>query len=245
MSRISRSICWLSAAAALVGPQLAGSQRASAAEQDPFVESGGTALRERLQIPWYDAETDKLQPIELTEPWDLEFDFSWLADPLYWLAIAVAVGLVLLLVWLVGRFVIERERGRATARPARADPLVVADRIEALPFMRERSLDDLLGQARRHYEQGNYSEAIIYLFSYQLVELDRSSLVRLARGKTNRQYLREAGRVRPLAGLLELTMVTFEDVFFGSRALDRAGFEDCWTRLDQFDALVAQAQAGT
>ncbi len=66
--------------------------------------------------------------------------------------------------------------------------------------------------------------------------------MRLAKGKTNRQYLREAGRERPLASLLERTMVTFEDVFFGRRALDREGFEICWNQLDQFERLVAQAQ---
>jgi hypothetical protein len=38
-------------------------------------------------------------------------------------------------------------------------------------------------------------------------------------------------------------MVTFEDVFFGRRALDRAGFEACWNQLDQFERLVAQAQS--
>jgi hypothetical protein len=39
-------------------------------------------------------------------------------------------------------------------------------------------------------------------------------------------------------------MVAFEDVFFGNHPLDRNRFESCWTRLDEFEALAAQGQAG-
>ncbi len=214
----------------------------AAADDDAAVSSAGDALRQRMQIPWYDAETDSLQPVNLSEPWQPDVDLSWLAQPLNALLITIAAVLVLLLAWMIVRAVRRRERGQAERNRRHGDPLATADRIEALPFLRDRSQHDLLGQARYHYEQGNYSEAIIYLFSYELVELDRSALVRLAKGKTNRQYLREAGRVRPLAGLLERTMVTFEDVFFGRRTLDRAGFESCWNQLDQFESLVSQAQ---
>jgi hypothetical protein len=34
-------------------------------------------------------------------------------------------------------------------------------------------------------------------------------------------------------------MLVFEDVFFGNRTLDRARFETCWSRLDEFQALAA------
>ena len=76
----------------------------------------------------------------------------------------------------------------------------------------------LLGQAREYYLAENYDEAIIFLFSYELVELDRRSLIRLAVGKTNRQYLRELGARTALASLLGQTMVAFEDVYFGTTA---------------------------
>jgi hypothetical protein len=170
-------------------------------------------------------------------------DLSWLAQPINVLLVVVVTVLLALLIWLIVRIMREHQRSSLPAQKKKGDPLVTDDRIEALPFLRERSQDDLLGQARYHYERGNYSEAIIYLFSYQLVELDRSALVRLAKGKTNRQYLREARRMRPLAGLLERTMLAFEDVFFGRRVLDRLAFEACWSQLGQFDALVSQAES--
>jgi hypothetical protein len=112
--------------------------------------------------------------------------------------------------------------------------------------MARRDQSDLLGQARRYYEAGNYAEAIIYLFSYQLVELDRHGFVHLERGKTNRQYVREAQRAPEaksggLHKILDQTMVAFEDVFFGARDLDRRRFEQCWSRLDEFQSLLGAA----
>jgi hypothetical protein len=109
--------------------------------------------------------------------------------------------------------------------------------------MRERAKGDLLAQARYYYEQGNYAEAIIYLFSYQLVELDKFSVIRLSKGKTNRQYLRETSRAAVLAGALERTMLAFEGVFFGRRGLDRAAFEACWNSLPQFEQQLRSSTA--
>ena len=84
---------------------------------------------------------------------------------------------------------------------------------------------------------GDYSEAIIYLFSYQLVELDRHHVIRLTKGKTNRQYLRETrAAARALHRSSETTMIAFEDAFFGHKTLTREQFEQCWQRLDEFQA---------
>ncbi len=117
------------------------------------------------------------------------------------------------------------------------------DQVEALPFLKQRSLDDLLGQARQHYEAGDFNEAIIYLFSYQLVELDRHNLIRLGVGRTNRQYLRDLHGRGAIRGLLEGTMIAFEDVYFGGRRLSREQFEHVWSRVGEFEQLVAQLPA--
>jgi len=73
-----------------------------------------------------------------------------------------------------------------------------------------------------------------------LIQLDKQQIIRLAIGKTNRQYLREVGPPSALGRLLEETMVAFEDVFFGNRRLERARFEACWSRLPEFEALSKQ-----
>ncbi len=204
------------------------------------MESAGEALDDRVQIPWYDAEKDTLKPVELTDSWN--WDLSAIGRPLLALVVTLVVVLLAVLIWVIVRSWLQRERKRRASGVTIADPLVAADRIEALPFLRQRAQTDLLGQARLHYEQGNYGEAIIYLFSHELVELDRANLIRLAQGKTNRQYLREVRTHEPLRDILEHTMVTFEGVFFGRQPLDRAGFESCWRQLAEFDALVAQVQ---
>jgi hypothetical protein len=113
--------------------------------------------------------------------------------------------------------------------------------IERLPVPVDRAHGDLLGEARRLYDQMQYGRAILYLFAYELLQLDRHHVIRLARGKTNRQYLRELTRVSPLSPPLERTMVAFESVFFGRQALDRGGFEACWQELPQFENLLRGA----
>jgi hypothetical protein len=68
---------------------------------------------------------------------------------------------------------------------------------------------------------------------------------RLTRGKTNRQYLRETSRRgrTGLVGLLEQTMLAFEDFFFGNHPIDRARFEACWARLGEFESQLKRQTA--
>lgn len=113
------------------------------------------------------------------------------------------------------------------------------DKVEHLPFEVKKKDANLLEEARRCYEGGNFNEAIVYLFSFQLLELDKGHVIRLAKGKTNGQYLREIGRDRNLRQILQGTMNAFEDVFFGNRELTRDRFERCWNQLTQFDQLLA------
>lgn len=207
---------------------------AARAQDDPQPIEAAREAFDDGRFPWYDSQTDSLRPMEIRQPPERKprrFNLGGALNLIGW----TLLGLLLaVLVWLLIRFARTQ-----TARPPDAaphsNPLLDAEQVDALPFLAERRRDDLLGQARYHYQQGNYSEAIIYLFSYQLVQLDKSAVIRLAKGKTNRQYLRETARVAPLRAVLERTMLSFEGVFFGRRPLDRAGFEACWNRLDEFE----------
>jgi len=253
-------------------------------EADQSVTAGREALDHwwPRNYPWYDAETDGVQRVEIPEPWDWswlwnglkgardwlwgllpDWDLSWLWDWLRgwdwrsllrmpttfweWAArialLLLLVALVYVLVWAIrkwGVFSTGSEARKGKSKTARSGEQEDADRIEALPFPVRGGRLDLLGETRSHYLQGNYSQAIIYLFSFQLVRLDRQQIIRLGKGKTNRQYLREVGPRWDLRRLLEQTMVAFEDVFFGNRGLDRARFESCWSRLDEFESLAAE-----
>jgi hypothetical protein len=217
-------------------PSVAPAQDAAANQE--IIESARETLSDGA-YPWYDAEKDQLYPLEFEEPWDL----SWLLDifnlgSIFKVVVYTLLGLVIAaIVWALVMYAKNRQPAPQAVRVV-PEGAATPDQVEALQFLEERPRGDLLGQARKHYEQGNYSEAIIYLFSHELVELDKFSLIHLAKGKTNRQYLREASRVTPLSSPLERTLLTFESVFFGRRPLDRAGFEACWHELPRFEQLL-------
>ena len=152
--------------------------------------------------------------------------------------------LLLVFAYLLIRVYLNREliptAGAAGETTASQDDVA---RVEALPFPVSRRTHDLLEEARRHYQAGNFSEAVIYLYSHLLVELDRNQLIRLTQGKTNRQYLGEVA-VRPtLHGLVQQTMIAFEDVFFGGQTMPRARFESCFSQLDEFNRQVTGASS--
>lgn len=234
--------------------------------QTPAVEAGRRALNEWWwrSYPWYDKTADAARPIDVSEPWYAKLKFwdwfegfqwpswnwSWPGSLLEWVAwIGLALVLALLTYLLLRAYAARRRGGRKPAAAFGADVAERLRRVEALPAGVGLAPGDLLAEAARLYREGNYRQAIIYLFSHELIELDKHHLVRLAKGKTNRQYVRELDRApsadwsRPLRALVERTMIAFEDVFFGHYALDRARFESCWLRLGEFDALVAEASA--
>ncbi len=223
-------------------PAAANAASAASVDTAEAVEAGREALNPGWRgYPWYDSSNDDLRRIRVPRSrnwnpnWNLSFSFRG-AMWVVWAAIALLIVLLAYLLYHVyrGRWVDLPIAKRAlTERPAAND----ASRVEALPFQLDPQTGSLLDAARRAYSGGDFARAIIYLFSHELVELDRRQLIRLTRGKTNRQYLRELGR-GPLAGLLAQTMVVFEDVFFGNRALSRERFEICWNRLNEFDVLI-------
>ncbi len=218
------------------------------------VEAGRESLDKWWSsYPWYDSANDGVGRVDVSPPWYEAWDWDWLdfgwnwsfsfpSSLMQWLAWIAVATLLILMAWLLIRAYRDRSGG-ATSRTGKG--LAEADeddgaRIESLPFSVASGRLDLLAEARRRYQQGDYGKAVIYLFSFQLVELDKHQCIHLTKGKTNRQYMREVGPRRPLRALVEQTMVAFEDVFFGHRTLDRRRFETCWSRLDEFRARVME-----
>ena len=220
------------------------------------VEAGREALDRWWwwsRYPWYDAQSDGVRRVELPKPWDWSWLWDWLPNWSFnlgwlwpttliqwiaWIAIILLLGAAVYL--MVRAFLGSGEdAGELEGVQSKPDDNDI-ERVAALPFPVSPGRLDLLGEARRHYREGNYRQAIIYLFSFQLVQLDKNHIIRLTKGKTNRQYLREVGPRRTLRGLVEQTMVAFEDVFFGNHALERSRFESCWSRLDEFESLATE-----
>ena len=222
-------------------------------------QSGAEALRESARFPWYDADQDQVKPIEVSAPtappqarnWEFDgswFDWDWNNGSLIGTGIwdvlqvfaYVLIGIVLLfLIYHALKFMgLLSPRDNDSGDFDETTSLTNTQRIENLPFPVANSKTDLLAEAKRLYQMGKYDDAIVYLFSYQLVKLDESQYIRLSRGKTNRQYLGELRERHGLHSMVSRTMIAFEDMFFGHHPLERDRFESCWSQLDEFHRMM-------
>jgi hypothetical protein len=226
------------------------------------VESGRDALNGRTSFPFYDAQQDDVKRIDVKAEGDKKPEAggtNWTAKPktpagggrrinasgLGTFFQVLGLGLLTLIIAgviaLLVKSFMQGEQAQ-TQGIKFVDTSADVDKVEDLPFQLKKPSGDFLSEARRLYEAGKYSEAIVYLFSYQLVALDKRHVIHLAKGKTNRQYLRETRSREPIKQLLQGTMISFEDVFFGHHDLSRDRFEECWNRLDEFHQQLEQVE---
>ena len=224
------------------------------------VRAAADALDRYDSLPWYDAGQDRIQRIDVERPKDFENrhsrwqkksttwnwpDLSWLGPTLQ-IVLWVVFGLLLgLLAYAMVRVFLLHDLmspvdGTNTRRIQTAD----ADRVDSLPFHLARPQVDLLEETKRLYNDRRYGEAIVYLYSYQLIKLDQHHVIRLTRGKTNREYLWEVRRRSSLRDLLETTMLAFEDVFFGDHPLEQSRFDSCWNGLAEFHREIEAEATG-
>lgn len=229
--------------------------------QQDAVDSAREALQKTRQ-PWYDVDHDRLRPVgdgdraeqperadwrlEAKRSWDWNWGFGnwgWLGEIIKVLAWGVLVALLAFLIYSLVQAYLNANPIRSNRTSPRAEQETVSDeeRIENLPVELKAKKGDFLSIAASHYQAGNFGEAIVYLFSYRLLQLDRAGFIRLTKGKTNRQYLLELRQHVDLSRLTGQTIVAFEDVFFGKHDLTRDRFEGCWRNNDRFLELIKQA----
>lgn len=233
-----------------------GEVRADDIPPENAVEAGRDALSGETRYPWYDRENDSVRRITVAPPKKPEPQKTKQSNPtltgtttgpnflgtiLQGIGLALLIALLVAIGVMIARAALNREASGETGGHV-VETSHDVDRVENLPFQVKRPTSDLLSEARRLYEAGQFSEAIIYLFSHQLVELDKHHFIRLTKGKTNRQYLRELRQRPALRGMLETTMIAFEDVFFGHHALDRERYEICWRSLESFDRELQRVE---
>lgn len=164
------------------------------------------------------------------------------------LAVVMAYGLkfLLLLIVLVVVFLgivhIRRAYSGSAIRSKQQSVITIdPERIEDLPFEAMQNTTDPLGSCRQLIAQGRYDEAIVFLFAYQLLVMDQARRIHLHKGKTNRMYVRELKFNSELQSIVQLTIDKFEQVFFGKHSLTKHSFEEAWSKLDRFHALIQQA----
>mgnify|MGYP006274899679 CR=1 FL=1 len=223
---------------------------------DP-VEAGKSAMKSG-SYPWYDPTQDELKRINVKPPkappqtqsasksWFEDWDFSGLktlfeslGEVARILIYTVAAAILGLLIYFLVKVFLKRSTENDDGGDEEEEAEIGGvDRIDELPIQIAAPRGDFLSEARRRYEAGDYSGAIVYLFSYELLHLDRHQRIQLTKGKTNRQYLREVRAIPRLQAMLARTMIAFEDVFFGHHPLDRSSFEACWQEVEEFQRLA-------
>ena len=230
---------------------------------DAAVQQGRDALRHAGSFPWYDRGTDSVKPPDGLSSSKAGADnrrSDWVAQEkesraspststnwgnvsellltiLMWGLIAIIlIGLIVFLVWAFMRY--ETAQDQDDVDDWLEDPRSDEQRIEDLPFEIKKPTSDLLAAAERARAQGDRRLAMIYLFSHMLVQMDRNHRIRLAKGKTNRQYLKEIVNVERLHPIVFDSMIAFERVFFGNHDLDPLEFDHVWNSLGAFETYV-------
>ncbi|TWT36902.1 hypothetical protein KOR34_18470 [Posidoniimonas corsicana] len=226
------------------------------AEPEAAVDAGRDALADHWDLNWYDEQADGFQPVDLPKPrqrsgfWDWldslfsGWGWSWgLGEVIVFLLWLVAAALLMWLIIALIKAYQQTEQSAALDTAQEHDARAHLQRVEALPVTLEEKVDNYLHAARQAYDAGDLSRAIVYLFSHELIELDRAARLRLVKGKTNRQYLRELrGGAEPssrLAEILGRTVRVFEAAFFGAHPPTRDAFESCWQEASEFERLLA------
>lgn len=165
--------------------------------------------------------------------------FSWIFFGWQILLIVSLISLLLVVGFIVMKYGVSFQE-RVKKRTAMSVQERKTSKIQDLPFDVEQTMFGLLAQAERYRAAGDFSKAIIYLFSHALVEMDSARCIRLERGKTNRVYLRELRERDNLRGFTNQLVLAFEYAFFGKHVLSQEAFESIWQQVPAFDAYLKQ-----
>ncbi len=218
-------------------------------------------LRSSAQHEWYDGTSGKLtrptlrsasppnEPRDWTlkpsqrvtsggRAWSGSSGNDWIWPVLFATVVMLILGTIYFL-----RTVGRAGSSRSSIPDRTRDPQLQA-RAEELPFELPRTGEGVLEMARRLAIEGRFGEATVALYGFQLLMLDRVQRIRLAKGKTNRQYVRELRQAEPFTSILSETMVAFERFVFGGHLTTSATFYGVWNRVEEFETKLA-AEAGT
>ncbi len=202
---------------------LAGEAGADAAARDKEAEKG--RLQTILRRPEYNEEASKGGALDglwkwLKELWDKLMPKrspvgSGTANVLSVVArvfvYALAVGLIVFLIWRYGPYVWNRlsarRRGGAGARAAR---VVLGEQLAP-----DQSAADLISEAEALARAGDLRAAIRKAYIAVLCDLGDRRVIRLAQHKTNRDYLTSVRPLAELYGTMRPLTVGFERHWYG------------------------------
>jgi hypothetical protein len=239
--------------------------RANDMTDEEAVAAAKDGLAGRTRFPFYDRQKDDVRQLNVEPPAETADSAnrrskwtgkkgtgrtrgggggptaSFFGELLQALGLAALIIFIAVIAYLIARAFLKNEVTETKVSKV-VETSRDVDKVQALPFQLRKPTGNFLAEAERLYSAGNYSEAVIYFYSHLLVELDAHHVIRLAKGKTNRQYLRETRTRLVLRDILGRTMIAFEDVFFGHHELSRERFEECWSRVAEFHGELEKAE---
>lgn len=226
-----------------------------AAEADPARDALSTQAP-----PWYDAGSDDWRRIAVPAP-ETPSERAGsdrgrggggggIGSVFSWLMVAVAMAATAWLIWQLVRN-LAAERGAPVAEERRAAVARAVADLSALPFADAQSAKDPEAALERAIAERDWRRAVAWSYALHLVELDHAGALRVAKGTTNRGYLRmlaawaeERASRRTLTPLLGDAVSTFERTWFGHHPADQTlvqSLELGRTRLH--DALALEQPA--
>ncbi len=186
-----------------------------------------SALRETPPL-WYDNERDGWRRVEVRAPtvpkpddyaprrggWEIGGFFGWLM-------LSAVIAATAWLIWQLVRNLGPRQGGLPEENAPHAAVRAATD-LSALPFAAAEGQRDPERALAEALNRGDWKRAVAWSFVLHLVALDQAGVIRLAKGVTNRRYLRTvtawaedgAGRA-PAPAALAATIAVFERVWFG------------------------------
>lgn len=152
---------------------------------------------------------------------------------------ALVVGTGVWVAWILGKDGLAGGRRKVDQSLASDERLL--ERVQHLPQELQRENLDYRAEAERMMQSGDFEQAIVLLFAYQLLILDRSACLRLNRGKTNRQYLKETRFADPQASEWFASVIKlFESSYFGRRVIEASDFTRCWQENEMLERQLTQ-----
>jgi hypothetical protein len=234
--------------------------RGHAAKVDDDADSSVRTVLRQEAYPWYDSQSDKVNPLVTEQPtWAqgledrLKSFFEWLAKlwgrlprgPRFGLGGAVPTILfmifgaaLLVLLWRLWRLYEPRPAG---VRDAAAHVGSAARLAGLAPGAFPEDTDPWV-EALRRRAAGDIAGAVIWLFLDQLLALRRLGLIRLAPGRTARQYVLDVGDSQLRDGL-RATLALFEEVYYGRRNPTPQALESVWSRALAFRSRLETMKA--
>ncbi len=219
-----------------------------AAEED----SVGDVLKEQKPI-WYDSVADDWKRIEAKAPEQptRRMPNNDVVAQLftYIMLTVVIIAAAILIYLLVKNFQTEASVPLSEVKKS-AVARAVAD-LSALPFTDEEigNPEEALEKAKR---QKNWRRAIAISYALHLAELDHGGVLTVARGTTNKGYLRvvekwtsTAQPRKPVQDILTDTIATFERTWFGHHDANESMFEVIEKERERFNKIVKKETAVT